>query len=63
MKFKNKNKENKPENKVKNINEIEIVIGDNSNLTISDVGDCVNELRPKKCKKNNLVIPKNKKQK
>lgn len=61
MKLKNKNKETKPNAAEKNENEIEIVIGDDTNLTISDVGDCVNELRPKKQEKNNLVIPKNKK--
>ncbi len=61
MKLKNKNKETKPNAPEKNENEIEIVIGDDTNLTISDVGDCVNELRPKKQEKNNLVIPKNKK--
>lgn len=61
MKLKNKKKEIKPNNTKKNENEIEIVIGDDTNLTISDVGDCVNELRPKKQEKSNLVIPKNKK--
>ncbi len=61
MKLKNKKKETKEISTEKNENEIEIVMGDNTNLTISDVGDCVNELRPKKQEKNNLVIPKNKK--
>ena len=60
MKLKNKKKETKEISTEKNENEIEIVMGDNTNLTISDVGDCVNELRPKKQEKNNLVIHKNK---
>ncbi len=61
MKLKNKKKETKLNAAEKNENEIEIVIGDDTNLTISDVGDCVNKLRPKKQEKSNLVIPKNKK--
>ena len=53
-----KNEEIKNEN-----NEIEIVIGDDSNLEISDVGDCMNDLRPKDRdkKKKGIVIPKIKK--
>jgi len=43
--------------------DIEIVIGDDSNLSISKVGDCMNELRPKTLKKKNLVIPLAKKKK
>ena len=50
--------------KIKNEDtEIEIVIGDDSNLEISDVGDCMNNLRPKDHdkKKKGIVIPKTKK--
>lgn len=61
MKFKNKKEEIEKEEK--NENAIEIIMGDNSNLEISDVGDCVNELRPKAHITNpkKLVIPKAKK--
>ena len=46
---------------VKN-DEIEIIIGDDSNLDISDVGDCMNSLRPKKHEnQKKVVIPKIKK--
>lgn len=42
--------------------EIEIIIGDDSNLDISDVGDCMNDLRPKSHEKQKkVVIPKIKK--
>ena len=41
--------------------EIEIIIGDDSNLNISDVGDCMNDLRPKSQKQKKIVIPKVKK--
>lgn len=38
--------------------DIEIVMGDDSNLNISEVGDCANNLRPKTSnKKKNVVIP------
>ena len=41
-----------------NDEEIEVVIGDDSNLNISDVGDCMNNLRPKTNKeKKEVVIP------
>lgn len=61
MKLKNKKEE--IENEEKNENDIEIIMGDNSNLEISGVGDCVNELRPKPHEANpkKLVIPKTKK--
>lgn len=54
---------NKEENKTKNENEIEIVIGDSSALEISDVNDCMNSLRPKTSdnKKKNIIIPTSKK--
>lgn len=62
MKFKEKNKEKKEKTSHED-NDIEIVLGDDSNLAISDVGDCVNELRPKDCekKKKEIVIPKTRK--
>ena len=41
-----------------NEEEIEVIIGDDSNLNISDVGDCMNDLRPKTNKeKKKVVIP------
>jgi len=46
--------------------DIEIVMGDNSDLNISDVSDCLNTLRPKdkiNNKKKNVVIPKTKSEK
>ena len=64
MNFKGKNKE-KESHKKEMDNEIEIVMGDDSNfeLEISDVGDCMNNLRPKdrEKKKKEIVIPKTKK--
>ena len=45
-------KENKNESE-----EIEIVMGDDSELIISEVGDCMTDLRPKTEKKKNVVIP------
>ena len=44
--------------------DIEVVIGDDSILEISEVGDCMNELRPKSSdkKSKNVIIPKSKKQ-
>lgn len=39
--------------------ELEIIMGDDSFLEISDVGDCVNTLRPKnKTKSKKVIIPK-----
>ena len=56
---------NKSENKskIKNENDIEIIIGDSSSLEISDVNDCMNPLRPKTSndKKKNIIIPRTKK--
>ena len=64
MNFKGKDKKKKIEQKEEN-NDIEIVMGDDSEfeLEISDVGDCMNDLRPKdhKKKKKEIVIPKIKK--
>lgn len=48
----------------KNDEEIEIVIGDDSNLQISEVGDYTSDLKPKTNKiKKNFVIPLAKKKK
>lgn len=60
MKFGNKKEE---KNDKKKNEEIEIVMGDDSELEISDVGDCMNELRPKgnEKQKKSVVIPKIKK--
>lgn len=43
--------------------DIEIVIGDDSDLEISDAKDCVNSLRPKntESQKKKIIIPKSKK--
>lgn len=47
-----------------NENDIEVVIGDNSELDISDVSDCINNLRPKdSSKKEKIIIPTEKKKK
>ena len=55
---------NKHNNKSeKNENEIEIVIGDESVLNISEVNDCMNSLRPKNSDKKKVIIPVNKKKK
>ena len=55
-------KENKSTN---NVDEIEVIIGDDSMLNISEVGDCMNDLRPKDSVKNrkNFIIPLAKKKK
>lgn len=55
-------KENKSTN---NVEEIEVIIGDDSMLNISEVGDCMNDLRPKDSAKNrkNFIIPLAKKKK
>ena len=51
------NNENKQEQ------DIEVIIGDDSVLNISEVGDCMNDLRPKSSDKKSkqVIIPKNKK--
>ena len=47
----------------KNNKDLEIVIGDDSFLEISDVNDCVNSLRPKnKEKTKKVIIPKTQKE-
>lgn len=42
-----------------NVEDIEVVIGDDSVLNISEVGDCMNQLRPKDQakKRKNFIIP------
>lgn len=42
---------------------IEVVVGDNSNLNISEVNDCVNTLRPQSKEKKKVIIPVEKKNK
>ena len=51
------NKENKQ------AQDIEVIIGDDSILNISEVGDCMNDLRPKSSDKKSkqVIIPKTKK--
>lgn len=51
--------------KKEGIEEIEVVIGDDSILNISEVGDCMNDLRPKDSvkKRRNFIIPIAKKKK
>lgn len=51
--FKKSNKRKKEE--IDNEEEIEVVIGDDSVLNISEVNDCMNQLRPKIL----LIIEKN----
>ena len=43
--------------------EIEVVIGDDSNLNFSPIGDHITNLRPKKQEKGNIVIPESKSKK
>ena len=51
--------------KKEDFEEIEVVIGDDSVLNISEVGDCMNDLRPKDSvkKRRNFIIPIAKKKK
>lgn len=55
----------KEENEIEKENneEIEVVIGDDSILNISEVGDCMNDLRPKDSVNNRkkIIIPTAKK--
>lgn len=55
-------KNNSKESNEKKSNDIEVVIGDDSMLNISEVGDCMNTLRPKSAdtKSKNVIIPKEK---
>lgn len=59
--FKKSNKRKKEE--IENEEEIEVVIGDDSVLNISEVNDCMNPLRPKDSVNNrkNFIIPSAKK--
>ena len=45
--------------------DIEVIIGDDSELNFSEAKDCVNSLRPKnkEAMKKKVIIPKNKKEK
>ncbi len=47
------------EEKMEKKENIEVVIGDDSVLNISEVGDCMNQLRPKDQakKRKNFIIP------
>lgn len=56
---------NDKEMKKEEIEEIEVVMGDDSILNISEVGDCMNDLRPKDSikKRRNFIIPIAKKKK
>lgn len=58
-------KSNKRKEEEKSEKEIEVVIGDDSVLNISEVNDCMNPLRPKDSVNNrkNFIIPKIKKKK
>lgn len=55
-------KKSKKKEKTNQTDDFEIIIGDDSNLTISDVENYMGDLRPKKRENTKkLVIPKNKK--
>ena len=49
----------KKEEEMENKENLEVVIGDDSVLNISEVGDCMNQLRPKDQakKRKNFIIP------
>ena len=53
--------ENKKDNEQND--DLEIIMGDNTNLEISEAKDCVNSLRPKdkKSMKNKVIVPKSNK--
>ncbi len=53
------------ENKIEDNKDIEVVIGDTSDLKFSEVEEFVEALKPKVQKKSNIIIPgsKNKKEK
>lgn len=64
MKFGTKKEKKDEKEEIKNNEEIEIVMGDDSELNISEVGDYMNDLRPKTSNQNkDIVIPKTKKKK
>lgn len=52
-------KEEKKVENIEKVEDIEVVIGDDSVLNISEVGDCMNQLRPKDHakKRKNFIIP------
>lgn len=55
----NKNPNKKEEKNENDIDNIEVVIGDDSVLNISEVNDCMNTLRPKDSvtKRKKFIIP------
>ncbi len=55
----NKNPNKKEEKNENDIDNIEVVIGDDSVLNISEVNDCMNTLRPKDsvAKRKKFIIP------
>ena len=57
--------DDKKENEIEDNKEIEVVIGDTSDLKFSEVEEFVEALKPKVQKKSNIIIPgsKNKKEK
>ena len=54
-------KRNKKKNEESTNSNFKIIMGDNSKLDISKVGDCLNKLRPQSNSKSQKIIPKNKK--
>ena len=48
---------NEDKEKNNNVEDIEVVFGDDSNLEFSDVEEFISDLKPIKEKKKNLVIP------
>jgi hypothetical protein len=60
---KKKEEDLKQETNNNNIDEIEVVVGDNSVLNFTEVGDMMNDLRPKNSDKTakNVIIPSAKK--
>ena len=52
-------KEEKKVENIEKVEDIEVVIGDDSVLNISEVGDCMKQLRPKDQakKRKNFIIP------
>ncbi len=51
------------DNKDENIEDIEIIIGDSSDIKFSEVEDLVEGLKPNLKKKSNIIIPGSKKKK
>ena len=57
MLIEEENNLNNNEGQIDEEKEIEVVLGDDSNLVISSVGDIMNDLKPKVQKRENIVIP------